>query len=226
MEAYSQFRRITSYLAFGFLGTDQTGAYNLFLNGRAAMWQAGSWRVGSLIKDLREIPGERSFDWGVFSFPPLSSSRHSIAPLRGLGGAGHQFCLVNKNDPAQHDRVVDFMMFLYSPAQTAYLIRRTLDAGEFIQGIPMIKGAEDQLPTDVLAKLRGFGGRGYAKAGLFHNDEEYRSRLRPWNQLFTLGRLSPEEYLREKQALTLDLMHRIVKRRGYDLDPTTEDTPL
>ncbi len=225
VEAYSQYRRITPYLGFGFLGTDQTGAYNLFLTGRAAMWQAGSWRVGSLIRDLREMPGDRSFDWAVFPFPSLSSSQHSIAPLRGLGGAGHQFCVVDKNNPAQHDRVVDFLMFLFSPDQTAYLIRRTLEVGEFIQGVPMVKGAEEQLPEEVLTKLQGFGGRGYAKAGLFHTDEEYRARVRPWTQLFSLGRLTPEEFLREKQALTMELMHRMVKRRGYDLDPTTEDTP-
>ena len=119
VEAFTQFQNLTPHFAFGFLGTDQAGAYNLFLTGRSAMWQTGSWRVGTLMKDLRELPESMRFDWGVFPFPPLSEGHESIAPLRGLGGVGHQFCIVNKNDPAQHDRVIDFMMFLYSPEKTA-----------------------------------------------------------------------------------------------------------
>ena len=226
VDAYSQFQTLTPHFAFGFLGTDQAGAYNLFLTGRAAMWQTGSWRVGSLMKDLRELPEEMRFDWAVFPFPDLREAHEDIAPLRGVGGVGHQFCVVNKFDPAQHDRVIDFMMYLYTPEKVAYLIRRTLEVGEFIQGMPMVKGAEKELPVDILDKLKGFGGRGYTNPGLFLNDEEYDKRIRPWYQLYALGRVTVEEFLAQKQALAIELMHRQIARRGFDLDPTTDDKAL
>ena len=227
VEAYAIYQEIARYFEFGFVGTDQAGAYDLFLTGRAAMWVIGSWRVGVLMKDLKELPPEHRFDWGVFNFPSVADSDHDLAPLRGLGGAGHQFCVVDKNDPAQHDRVIDFLMYLYAPEPSAYLISRTLEVGEFIQGKPLIKGASDQLPADVAEKLSGFGGRGYARWDVIPNrfDNETVARTRPWRQLFSLGRISTEEFMRRKQVLTVELLRQLIERRGYDLDPTTEDAP-
>ena len=219
VDAYSQFQTLTPHFAFGFLGTDQAGAYNLFLTGRAAMWQTGSWRVGSLMKDLRDLPEEMRFDWAVFPFPDLREAHEDIAPLRGVGGVGHQFCVVNKFDQAQHDRVIDFMMYLYTPEKVAYLIRRTLEVGEFIQGMPMVKGAEKELPDDILDKLKGFGGRGYTNPGLFLNDEEYDKRIRPWYQLYALGRVTVEEFLAQKQALAIELT-RIIHKNAVSLCTT------
>ena len=225
VEAYAAYQEIAQYFEFGFLGTDQAGAYDLFLTGRAAMWLIGSWRVGVLMKDLTEMPPEHQFDWAVFNVPSVARSQHGLAPLRGLGGAGHQLCVVDKKDPAQHDRVIDFLMFLYAPEQSAYLISRTLEVGEFIQGMPLIKGSADQLPADVADKLSGFGGRGYVRWDMIPNrfENETVARTRPWRQLFSLGRISTEEFMRRKQSLTVELIKRLVKRRGYDLDPTTED---
>ena len=36
----------------------------------------------------------------------------------------------------------------------------------------------------------------------------------------------PEEFLAQKQALAIELMHRLIARRGFDLDPKTEDKAL
>ena len=225
VEAYTAFQELTRYYALGHLGTDQTGAYHLFLTQKAAMWLIGSWRVGSLMRDLANLPEQQQFRWAVFPAPSLANSESSLGPLRGLGGAGHQMCIVNKNDPAHHDRVIDFMMFLYAPEQSAYLIRRTLEVGEFIQGAPMIKGAREQLSGDILEKLSGFGGQGYCKLELIPNrsDNEAQAYLRPWIQLFSLRRITPEEFLRRKQALTVKMLRQQVRERGYDLDPTTEE---
>ena len=225
VEAYSAFQTLTRHYELGHLGTDQAGAYNLFLTQKAAMWMIGSWRVGSLMKDLADLPEELRFDWSVFPTPSIKQSTQGLGPLRGLGGAGHQMCIVDKKDPAHHDRVVDFMMYLYAPAQSAYLIRRTLEMGEFIQGAPLIKGAREQLPTDIRDRLDQFGGQGYCKQELIpiRGDNQTKAYLRPWTQLFSLGRISPEEYLARKQVLVLQTLHRQVRERGYDLDPTTED---
>ena len=54
-------------------------------------------------------------------------------------------------------------------------------------------------------------------------DNQTNAYLRPWTQLFSLGRISPDEYLARKQVLVLQTLHRQVRERGYDLDPTTED---
>ena len=62
--------------------------------------------------------------------------------------------------------------------------------------------------------------------GLFLSDEENDKRLRPWYQLFALGRVDAEEFLAQKQALAIELMHRLIARRGFDLDPKTEDKAL
>lgn len=225
VEAYTRLQELTQYYGFGHLGTDQAGAYNLFISGKAAMWLIGSWRIGSLIKDMADLPPERRFDWGVFPVPPIEHSEHDLAPLRGIGGAGHQLSVVNKNDEEQHRRVIDFLMFLYAPDQAAYLTSRTLELGEFIQGAPMIKGVE--LPAELAEKLAGFGKRGYIKVELVPdpNDNDTVLRMRPYGQLFALGELSPEDFLQKKQELTLRLVRRIVQRRGYDLDPATEDQP-
>ena len=225
VEAYTAFQDLTRSYALGHLGTDQTGAYHLFLTQKAAMWLIGSWRVGSLMRDLASLPEPKRFGWSVFPVPSLAHSESRLGPLRGLGGAGHQMCIVNKNDPAHHDRVIDFMMFLYSPEQSAYLIRRTLEVGEFIQGAPMIKGAREQLSGEILEKLSGFGGQGYCKLEMIPNrdDNEAQAYLRPLTQLFSLRRLTPEEFLRQKQELTLKMLRRQVRERGYDLDPTTEE---
>ncbi len=223
VEAYTHLQELTQYYEFGHLGTDQTGAYNLFITGKAAMWLIGSWRIGSPMRDMTELPPDQRFDWGVFPVPSIKGSVHGLAPMRGIGGAGHQLSVVDKGDEEQHRRVMDFLMFLYAPEQAAYLTRRTLEVGEFIQGAPMIKGVK--LPPELAEKLEGFGRRGYIKGDLLPdpNDSDTALRIRPYSQLLALGRMTPKAFLRKKQALTLRLVRKIIARRGYDLDPTTED---
>ena len=40
---FTAFQQLTRYYEMGHLGTDQTGAYNLFLTQKAAMWLIGSY---------------------------------------------------------------------------------------------------------------------------------------------------------------------------------------
>jgi len=35
--------------------------------------------------------------------------------------------------------------------------------------------------------------------------------------------VNAEEFLEHELALAIELMHRAIARRGFDLDPTTED---
>ena len=85
--------------------------------------------------------------------------------------------------------------------------------------------AREQLSGEILEKLSGFGGQGYCKLEMIPNrdDNEAQAYLRPLTQLFSLRRLTPEEFLRQKQELTLKMLRRQVRERGHDLDPTTEE---
>jgi len=225
IEGAALLQQLTPYLELGHLGTDQAGAYALFLSGRAAMWLTGSWRVGTLTRDMADLPPDKRFDWGVFPVPDIEHSEHGIAPLRSVGGAGHQLSVVDKHDEAQHRRVIDFLKFIYAPKQAAYLTRRTLEVGEFIQGAPMMEGVT--LPPDIAEKLDGFGQRGYLKMDIRPdpNDMDTNLRLRAYGQLLAMSAITPEEYTRERQRLAMRLVDKLIARRGFDLDPTTEDTP-
>lgn len=222
-EACAAYRRISHFFEPGHLGTDQAGAYNLFLTSRAAMWLIGSWRVGSLNKDVKELPENMQFDWSVFSVPSLENAKYIKAPLRGIGGAGHQLSVVNKLDEKHHQRVIDFLMYLFSPRQASYLVERTLEVGEYIQGAPIIEGAS--LPIEIAEKLDAFGGRGYEKTELLpmFTDNEFNSRIRPWYQLLSIREISVEEYLEEFQRLAMNWVERQIVERGFDLDPTTRE---
>ena len=113
-------------------GFDEAAAKTLFLSGKAAHLNTGSWDVVGLLEN-----DEIAFDVGVFKYPKLTKENSEYAG-RGISNNCYQSIAisstVNKQEGAR-EAAIDFLMYLTSPEQYKLFVEGT-------KQIPSIKEVE------------------------------------------------------------------------------------
>lgn len=115
-------------------GYDEAAAKTLFLSGKAAHLNSGSWDIVGLLKN-----DEISFEIGAFKYPKLTTENSEYA---GKGISNNCFqsvaisSTVDKQEGAR-EAAIDFLMYLTSPEQYAMYIEET-------NQIPSVK----EIPVD------------------------------------------------------------------------------
>ena len=113
-------------------GFDEAAAKMLFLSGKAAHLNTGSWDIVGLLYD-----DEVEVDVGVFKYPKLTKENSEYAG-RGISNNCYQSIAisstVNKQEGAR-EAAIDFLMYLTSPEQYKIFI-------EGVKSIPCVKDVE------------------------------------------------------------------------------------
>lgn len=122
-------------------GYDEAAAKTLFLSGKAAHLNSGSWDVVGLLENE-----EIGFDVGVFKYPKLTAENSEYAG-RGISNNAYQSIAisstVNKQEGAR-EAAIDFLMYLTSPKQYEIFVEGT-------KQIPSVKDVEvDEMFTAFL----------------------------------------------------------------------------
>ena len=130
-------------------GFDEAAAKTLFLSGKAAHLNTGSWDiVGLLFND------EVTIDVGVFKYPKLTKENSEYAIGRGASNNGYQSIAisstVNKQEGAR-EAAIDFLMYLTSPDQYA----------TFIEGVKEVPSVKDVKVDDIYQVFLEEGGYPY-----------------------------------------------------------------
>lgn len=215
----------SKYWQPGFMGTSFDSAMQLFYRQRSAMCILHTAHVTGIMRDFKRLDPDKRFEFGIFWFPPITNDPLVCGPFRACGGAGSQLGIVQKNNPRHTANVVDFLMYLTSPEAGRVLIERTLAEDQPLIGPLLIKGVE--LPEELRDKFDVFGGHGYERLNFRGLNDEQES-IAEWvaiSQEFMGGRLPIDDFLSEYEQVMLRAIPRLQKRFGYDMDPTTRDTP-
>ena len=114
-------------------GYDEAAAKMLFLTGKAAHLNSGSWDIAGLLAN-----DENMVDVGVFKYPRLTEENDGYVGGPGISNNCYQSIAisstVNKQEGAR-EAAIDFLMYLTSPEQYKIYIEGT-------RNIPSIKGVE------------------------------------------------------------------------------------
>jgi len=137
-EYQEDFKRLVEYFkkyikyAPNAMGYDEAAAKMLFLSGKAAHLNTGSWDIAGLINNE-----EVTVDVGVFKYPKLTKDNSQYAG-KGISNNCYQSIAisstVNKQEGAR-DAAIDFVKYLTSPEQYKIYIDGT-------KNIPSIKGID------------------------------------------------------------------------------------
>jgi len=220
---YVRLAELSPYFQAGFMGIDTSSAQQLFYMGRAAMTIMASDAVTGLIQTFEEMDEADRFAFGNFWFPPITDDPLVCGPFRGLGGGGMVLAAMQQGGEEHEKRVIDFLRFITTPEAGRILVERTLESGQSITGPMLIKGVE--LPPELADKYEVFTGHGFEKLNFRGLNDEQES-VNDWviiAQELLGGRMSPETFGQEYNALMTRAAHRIIRERGHDLDPTTKD---
>jgi ABC-type glycerol-3-phosphate transport system substrate-binding protein len=227
---WEEFAKIGKYFNENHANAASTEIMTSFEMGNAAFLLSGSWNVGSINKDLSEMPNP--FEWGTFSFLPYRNPPQGFqAKLRTLYGVGNHMGIIITRGRGEHlERVKDFYKFVYSPEGAQKMYEATLAAGNFVQGPPAIAGVK--LSPDLNAKLEGFVQEGAVKAdfgGLVGQSVFLQSDSGTYYanvENLVSGRWTARDFVQRNQAVFEAAIDDNIKKNGFDLDPKTKDTPL
>lgn len=229
---YERMKELSRYFQRGYMGADPGAAYQMFLQQKAAMMLQTSAGITGMVRDFKRMSPEDRFEFGSFFFPPITGDELAQGPFRGVGGAGVNLVVTNKRklEPTRatlrHERnVVDFLMFLTAPENAQLLIDLTLEEEQPIHGPLAIRDA--RLPAEYAEQLEAFLGHGYEKLN-FRGLEDEQESVAEWvviAQEYFGGRLSLDEFSERYSEVLRAAIPRLQHKRGYDLDPTTEDDP-
>lgn len=151
-------------------GFDEAAAKTLFLSGKAAHINSGSWDiVGLLANDELEV------DVGVFNYPKLTKENSEYAG-RGISNNCYQSIAisstVNKQEGAR-EAAIDFLMYLTSPEQYKIFI-------EGVKSIPCVKDVDvDQMYEAFLEK------GGYPLVQIFTQGDS-NVGVHPWDTIMSV----------------------------------------
>ena len=149
-------------------GFDEAAAKTLFLSGKAAHLNTGSWDiVGLLFND------EVGIDVGVFKYPKLTKENSEYAIGKGISNNCYQSIAISSTVEKQEgakEAAVDFLMYLTSPEQYAM----------FIDGVKSIPTVKDVKVDDIYTAFLEEGG--YPLIQLFRSGDENEG-VSPWNVL-------------------------------------------
>ncbi len=217
-------KKILEHCPEGWTNADDGQTYNQFIAQKVPVFISGSWNVGSIVKDISELPEDKKFEWSTFQFPSLAEEDPEFegAP-RGVLLAGHKLGIVDKGSSKQTEVAKDFLKYLYSPEVATNVYKITLENGELVQGPSLIDGVElsDELSsyldgfeaagamTNQLAKLIGMN-----KAG----DEALMNSVK---YDYVEGKIDYDEFVKKTNEITKAYVEDMMKTNNYDLDPTT-----
>jgi ABC-type glycerol-3-phosphate transport system substrate-binding protein len=230
---WNEFARLGKYFNESFESTASTEVLTSFEMGNAAFLFSGSWNVGALNKDIKEM-GSRSFEWGTFGFLPYENPPAGFqAKLRTLYGNGNTMGIIithpNNNDHLS--RVVDFYKFAYTPKGAQVMYEATLNAGHFVQGPAAIKGVT--LDPQLNAKLEGFIQPGAVKSDFatfmgagegMRLQSDVGTYYENVNNLVA-GKIDAATFVRDTRPLWKRAYENTIYTSGFDLDPKTADVP-
>jgi len=220
---YVRIGELAPYFQSGYMGIDSASAQQLFYMGRAAMTIMTSDMVTGLMQTFDEMDESDRFEFGNFWIPTITDDPLVCGPFRGLGGGGMVLAAMKQGGEEHEKRVIDFMRFITTPEAGRIFIERTLENDQPIIGPMLIKGVE--LPPELADKYAVFTGHGFEKINFRGLNDEQES-VNDWviiAQELLGGRMSPEAFGQEYNALMTRAAHRIIRERGHDLDPTTKD---
>ncbi|NLN03273.1 MAG: hypothetical protein GX166_00375 [Clostridiaceae bacterium] len=146
--------------------------------------------------------------------------------LRGFWDFGNRMSIVYTDDEDHLERIKDFYKFWYSKDGAIMCYEETLNNGNFVQGPCVIKGVE--LSPELEMLLAGFEtapAKDFSKllvAGITSADTPLDIDIMT---RFTSGKIDAETFLKERTAVSEASLADQIARSGYDLDPTTKDTP-
>lgn len=220
---WTTLKTLSKYYQDGYQTTDDPTVYSLFISQKAAMLWNGSWQVGSILADQKKL-GDKSFKWGTFKFPEFAAADPLFeGKPRGILVPGHLMGISDKKDPEQAKRAEDFLKYMYSKDVAQKIFERTLEVGEFVQGPSLVLGVT--LPEEVNTYLAGFkvaGNMGYALANVSGGHDA--DQTPQWNEnrlKFYEGKITVEQFLKEKAKIAQMQADKMIKDNKYDLDPKT-----
>lgn len=226
---WTTMKEMSQFYQPGYATMGDADAYNLFISGKAAVLLNGSWKLGSMLADLKAL-GDKAFKVGVFKFPEYKTPDPNFpGKPRGILAVGHQLSVTGKKDAEQVKRAEDFLFYLFSPAVSQKVYDVTLKAGQFVQGPSLVEGVK--LTDEFNSALEGFkiAGNiglnpfGWAAAGNPTADPNVTTELKTLELKYYNGDISVEEYLKQKQAIVDRTMAKYMADKKYDLDPKTKE---
>ncbi len=227
---WNEYCKLAVYYNDNYRESASTEVLSSFEMQNGAFLISGSWNVGVLNKDIQEM-GEDGFAWQTIAFPSFETTPEGWATgeIRSLYGMGNQMGVIKTHgDDEDHlNRVLDFIMYVYSPAGCATMFQETLNAGYFVQGNPAIKGVN--LPEEINAKLAGFIQESPMRSDLdvlFGNGVYMAEDQGTYNDAFnkmTTGELDGEGFLAAVKAIQDKSLDDEIAQNGWDLDPATKD---
>lgn len=170
------FKKLVQYMkkhleyAPGASGYDEAAAKTLFLSGKAAHLNSGSWDIVGLLNN-----DEVEIDVGVFKYPKLTKEDSEYAG-RGISNNCFQpiaiSSTVNKQEGAR-EAAIDFLMYLTSPEQYAI----------FVEGTNQIPSVKDVKVDEMFEAFMEEGG--YPLVQVFRQGDA-NVGIHPWDFILSL----------------------------------------
>jgi len=227
---WEQFGNIAKYFTQNFAAAASTEIISTFEMGNAAFIISGSWNIGVLNAEINAM-GDKGFEWGSMPFPPYENPPAGFQKvMRTLYGVGNTMGIVMPKGEGDHlERVKDFYKFVYCPDGCKAMFETTLNAGNFIQGPPAIKGFT--LPEELVLKMNGFIQEGAGKAdfsAVIGQDaylaEDKGAYVDALNK-FLAGETDAKTFCETVSPIWMRYLDDHIEKNGFDLDPSTKDTP-
>ena len=225
---WDRFANIGKYFQPNYIAAASTEVLTSFELKNAAFLLSGSWNVGVLNSDIKEM-GADGFEWGTMAFPPFANPPEGFqAGMRTLYVVGNTMGIILTQGEGDHlERVKDFYKFVYNPTNAQKMFETTLNAGNFVQGPPAIIGVK--LSEELNQKLEGFVQKGAIKAefggvvgqdGVLAADKgQYTENV---NKMLA-GEITAQEFCTMTQPLFMRNVDDVIEKNGYDLNPATAD---
>jgi len=221
-EIYTRLRDFARYWQPGYNGANFFSARQLFMTQRVAMLLAASPEVLAIEYDMKDLPPDSQFEWGIFRIPSIEDSRFVKIKTRGAGGPLPVYGIVRKTKE-QQDRVADFLMYLFRPESCRILVERALEDEQPLIGPFAVKGVS--LPEGMEEKYAPFFGLGRQKVEFRGLTDEQESVWR-WSTLaqdYMAGRMSLGDFLDQYQRIMVQAIPRVIKLQNLDMNPHTRD---
>ncbi|NLV74095.1 MAG: carbohydrate ABC transporter substrate-binding protein [Chloroflexi bacterium] len=228
VKIWEQFANIGKYFQENFTAASSMEIQSSFELSKAAFFMSGSWNVGVLNSDIKEM-GDDGFEWGTMSFPPYANAPEGFqAGMRTLYVVGNTMGIIKSQGDGDHlERVKDFYKFCYNPKNAQDIFETTLNAGNYVQGPPSILGVK--LSDELNQKLEGFVQKGAIKdafGGIAGQDAYLAADkgvyVQNLNDLLA-GKIDAKAFCENCSPIFMAQNDDIIEKNGYDLDPATAD---